>query len=181
MIRLATDSNSTSQTIDNRNPSISASISTNGTNQNAELTCVGMATDPDGESPVVTYEWFNGGTSLGGANPLLLNSTLAVSGDLIDCIATATDALGGTDSITLSHTVTNTAPVINSVTVTVLVAGQDDLTVRWLQLIQMEMHCVLYEWFDSNGLQQTTTLVADSSDVFGVWTDSRHLYVSDSI
>ena len=166
---LATDSNSTSQTIDNRNPSISASISTNGTNQNAELTCVGMATDPDGESPVVTYEWFNGGTSLGGANPLLLNSTLAVSGDVIDCIATATDALGGTDSITLSHTVTNTAPVINSVTVTPnpAVAGQDDLTCTVIAS-DSDGDALLYsyEWFDSNGLQQTTTLVADSSDVF---------------
>ena len=55
---LATDNNSGSQTVGNRNPSVSASISTNGTNQNAELTCVGTATDPDGETPTVTYEWF---------------------------------------------------------------------------------------------------------------------------
>ena len=55
----ATDSNSASVSLGNRNPSISASISTNGTNQNAELTCVG-ASNPDGETPTVTYEWSNG-------------------------------------------------------------------------------------------------------------------------
>jgi hypothetical protein len=166
---LATDSNSGSQTVGNRNPSVSASISTNGTNQNAELTCVGTATDPDGETPTVTYEWFNGSTSLGSANPLLLNSTIVSSGDVVDCMATATDTMGGTDTATASHTVTNTIPVINSVTVTPdpATAGTDDLTCD-VTATDADGDAILYtyEWSDSSGVQQTTTLVSDTSDVF---------------
>ena len=52
---LESDTGSGSQSVSNRIPSITATLSTNGTNQNAELTCVGSATDPDGESPTVTY------------------------------------------------------------------------------------------------------------------------------
>ena len=165
----ATDSNSASVSLGNRNPSISASISTNGTNQNAGLTCVGTATHPDGESPTVTYEWFNGSSSLGSSNPLQLNSTLATSGDVIDCIATATDAMGGTDSVTVSHTITNTAPVISSVSVTPnpAIEGQDDLTCS-VSASDSDGDSLLYtyEWSDSTGIQQTTTLVPDTTDVF---------------
>ena len=166
---LATDSNSGSQTVGNRNPSVTASISTNGTNQNAELTCTGTATDPDGESPTVTYEWFNGSNSLGNSNPLLLNSTIVSSGDVVDCMATATDAMGGTNTATASHTVTNTAPVINSVTVTPdpATAEQDDLTCT-VSASDSDGDSLLYsyEWSDSNSVQQITTLVADTSDVY---------------
>ena len=165
---MATDSNSGSQTVDNRNPSVTASISTNGTNQNAELTCVGTATDPDGESPTVTYEWFNGSNSLGSANPIQLDSTLASSGDVIECVTTATDASGGSASAVVSHTVTNTAPVIGSVTVTPdpATAGQDDLTCSVIASdADGDSLLYSYEWSDSTGIQQTTTLVSDTSDV----------------
>ena len=163
------DSNSDSQTVSNRSPSIAASILTNGTNQNAELTCVGSATDPDGETPTVTYEWLNGSASLGSSNPLQLSSTLASSGDVIDCIATATDATGDTDTATVPHTVTNTIPVINAVTVTPNPAtvGQDDLTCT-VSASDADGDSLLYsyEWSDSTGIQQTTTLVSDTTDVF---------------
>ncbi len=166
---LDSDTDSASQSISNRSPSIMASISTNGTNQNAELTCVGIATDPDGETPTVTYEWFNGSTSLGNSNPLQLNSTLASSGDVIDCVATATDGLGDTDIVTVSHTVTNTAPVIGSVTVTPdpAIVGTDDLTCSVLASdADGDSLLYSYEWSDSTGVQQTTTLVSDTTDVF---------------
>ena len=166
---LDTDSNSASQTISNRSPSITASISSNGTNQNAEITCIGIATDPDGETPTVTYEWFNGSTSLGSSNPLQLNNSLVSSGDVVDCIATATDASGDTDTATVSHTVTNTIPVISTVTVTPNPAtvGQDDLTCT-VSGSDADGDALLYsyEWSDSTGIQQTTTLVSDTTDVF---------------
>jgi hypothetical protein len=162
-------SNSGSQSIANRNPSITASIIANGSNQNAELTCVGTATDADQESTTVTYEWFNSSTSLGSSNPLQLSSTLASSGDVIDCMATATDPSGGSASATASHTVINTAPVINSVTVSPDPAtiGQDDLTCT-VSGSDVDGDALLYsyEWSDSSGVQQTTTLVSDTTDVF---------------
>ena len=166
---LESDTGSGSQSVSNRIPSITATLSANGTNQNAELTCVGNATDPDGESPTVTYEWFNSTTSLGSSNPLQLNSTLAIGGDVIDCVATATDAMGGTDTATVSHTVTNTVPVISSVTVTPDpgTVGQDDLTCSVSASdADGDPLFYTYEWSDSTGVQQTTTLVSDTTDVF---------------
>ena len=63
------------------------------------------------------------------SNPLQLNSTLASSGDVIDCIATATDAIGGTGSVTVSQQ-SPTALAIGSVTLVPdpAIEGQDDLT-----------------------------------------------------
>jgi hypothetical protein len=162
-------SNSGSQSIANRNPSIAASITTNGSNQNAELTCVGTATDDDQESATVTYEWFNGSTSLGSSNPLQLNSTLGSSGDVIECVATAMDTSGGMSSATASHTISNTAPVINSVTVTPDpgVVGEDDLTCTVLASdADGDTLLYTYEWSDSTGVQQTTALVSDTTDVY---------------
>ena len=162
-------SNSGSQSIANRNPSITASISANGPNQNAELTCVGIDTDADQESTTVTYEWFNSSTLLSSSNPLQLSSTLASSGDVIDCVATATDPSGGSASATASHTVINTAPVINSVTVSPDPAtiGQDDLTCT-VSGSDVDGDALLYsyEWSDSSGVQQTTTLVSGTTNVF---------------
>ena len=107
--------------------------------------------------------------SLGSSNPLQLNATLASSGDVIDCIATATDTMGDMDTVTVSHTVTNTAPVINSVTVTPNPAtvGQDDLTCSVSGSdADGDALFYTYEWSDSTGVQQTTTLVSDTTDVF---------------
>ena len=81
----ASSSGSASVLLDNRNPTVMAVISTNGNNQNAELTCNTSASDPDGETPLVNIEWFNGSTSLGSNNPLQLNGTMVGSGDIIEC------------------------------------------------------------------------------------------------
>ena len=117
----------------------------------------------------MSYEWFNGSNSLGSSNPLLLNSTIVSSGDVIDCVATAIDAMGDTDTVTVSHTVTNTAPVISSVTVTPdpATVGQDDLTCT-VTASDADGDALLYSyaWSDSTGVQQTTTLVPDTTDVF---------------
>ena len=111
----ATDANSVTVTTDNRTPLITTTISTNGTNNTGELTCIGIATDPDGETPLVTYEWFAGNASLGTVNPLLLDPSIGTAGDTIECVATAADGYGGSASDTASHTITNTAPEIDSI------------------------------------------------------------------
>ena len=111
----ATDANSATVTIDNRTPLITTTISTNGTNNTGELTCLGTATDLDGEIPSVTYEWFASGISLGTSNPLLLDPSMGTAGDVIDCVATATDGFGGIDTDSASHIITNSSPIIDSI------------------------------------------------------------------
>ena len=166
---MAQSSDSATRTLDNRAPSISASLTTNGTSNAGELTCVGIATDPDGESLNVTYEWFNGGNSLGTTNPLNLNSTMASSGDVVECVATATDLSGALVSDTASQIITNSIPSMTSVILSPdpAVIGVDDLLCT-VQGTDGDADPILYtyEWSNSQGVQQTTTLVSDVSDVF---------------
>ena len=96
----------------------------------------------------------------------MLSSFNVSSGDVIDCNATAIDGTG-VDTATTSHIVTNTVPVINNVTISPsAIAGQDDLTCN-VSTSDVDGDALLYtyEWFDSSGLQQTTTLVGGTSDV----------------
>ena len=110
------DTDSLSVTVDNTPPTISTSITANGTTNTGELTCVATASDvDDATTPAIAYEWFNANGSLGSSNPLQLDATMGVDGDVIDCTATATDLSGGTVSDTASHTITNTEPVIDSI------------------------------------------------------------------
>ena len=111
-----TDGSSTSIVLDNRNPTVTATISANGANNTGVLTCSSTLGDPDGETPTVSYEWFNNSGSLGTANPLQLNPNMGGSSSTIDCVATATDGYGGTATSTASHTITNTPPVVDSIT-----------------------------------------------------------------
>lgn len=104
--------------IDNTLPSVTASVSANGSTNTSELTCSATTSDVDDfpSIPSITYEWFNANGSLGTMNPLTLDATMGVDGDTIDCIATATDLTGDAATDTASHTITNTPPVIDSIT-----------------------------------------------------------------
>ena len=163
------DTASASVLIENRDPIIVASIVTNGTNHNAELTCEVSLQELDGDTTTVSYEWFNGGIALGTANPIQLDSTMASAGDVIFCIPTATDGNGGIGVSNATHMITNTVPVINSVTVTPdpATVGLDDLTCA-VSASDADGDSLLYsyQWSDSTGVQQTTTLVSDTTDVF---------------
>ncbi|MFM2162012.1 MAG: hypothetical protein RLZZ383_1524, partial [Pseudomonadota bacterium] len=83
------------------------------------LTCAASASDVDGSNPVVTYRWTNAGVPVGtGAT-----YTVAVTddpGDALTCTATADDGEGGVDEGAASATVTNTLPVVASLTLTPL-------------------------------------------------------------
>ena len=99
--------------IDNRAPNITdISISPNtDVTTSALLDCAVNATDPDGETPAITYEWSIGNTSISGAQ-ISVNPSMVSPGDEIACTATASDAFGGN---TLSSTVTviNTLPTLS--------------------------------------------------------------------
>ena len=78
------------------------------------LTCSATATDIDPEdSPTVDYAWSDGST--GSTYTVTMSDSVD---SIITCTATANDGDGGIGSGTASAMVTNTAPTVDSVTVT---------------------------------------------------------------
>ena len=101
-------------TVQNTPPDLTApSLSASGVQVGDTLTCSATATDADAvDTPTVSYAWHDGSAG----------STYAVTsaddpGDTITCTATADDGDGGTDTDTASATVTNSDPVMGTVTV----------------------------------------------------------------
>ena len=114
----ATACDSVTVTVENTLPSVTASISANGSSNSGELTCSATATDvDDGVAPAITVAWSNAAGSLGSANPLQLDPSMGVDGDSITCTATATDLSGGSATATAGHVITNTPPVIDSISI----------------------------------------------------------------
>ena len=107
-------------TIDNTLPTVNGSISANGSSNTGELTCSATGSDVDDfpTAPTFTYEWFNANGSLGSNNPLILDATMGVDGDSIECVAAATDLSGGQATSTATHIIINTPPVIDSIALT---------------------------------------------------------------
>jgi hypothetical protein len=78
------------------------------------LTCSATSSDTDGDSVSYTYAWTVGGSTVGTASTL--TGAFFDKGDAVTCTVTGSD---GTDTDTLSSsavTIGNTAPVMNSVT-----------------------------------------------------------------
>ncbi|MEC8276542.1 MAG: hypothetical protein VX026_02420, partial [Myxococcota bacterium] len=116
-----TASDSASVTVDNTLPTVTASITANGSTNAGELTCSATASDVDDapSAPTLDFEWFDAaGVPLGTSNPLQLDSSMGVDGDAISCVATATDQSGESASDTAFHTITNSTPVIDSISLT---------------------------------------------------------------
>ena len=105
--------------IDNSAPVLSGpTISpATGITNSSTLVCSASATDADGDAPSVTYAWDNGGAGLGSGASLTLTAGSASPGDGITCTAIATDDEGATGSASASVVVDNSAPVVDSVTI----------------------------------------------------------------
>jgi hypothetical protein len=70
-----------------------------GVTPSTELTCEAFATDADGDTPVIRFEWLllaSSGdiVSIGTGSTIALSLTEAEVGDAVQCTATATDSLG---------------------------------------------------------------------------------------
>ena len=84
------------------------------------LVVLGIAEDSDGTLPTLTYSWDNlsTGATIGSASSVTLSTTITSPTDVIACTITATDADGETETSTASVSLENSAPVINSVSIT---------------------------------------------------------------
>jgi cysteine-rich repeat protein len=114
-----TASASASVSVDNSDPvlagvtiSPSSRVTTSTT-----LSCIASATDADGGSPTMSFDWTQGGVSVGSTDTLVLDPFSYAPGDVISCTVTATDADGGSDTDSDTVTVENSAPSISSVSI----------------------------------------------------------------
>ncbi len=82
------------------------------------LTCTASTSDDDGDTPTLGYAWDIDGSEVGTGDTLDLSTTGAVAGETVTCTATATDDYGDTGVGTDSVLIENTAPEIDSISLT---------------------------------------------------------------
>lgn len=107
-----------SATVGNTAPNVLGVVITPDTEVTAtsSLTCAATAEDADGGEPSISYAWEIDGFGVGVDSALDLSTTAAVSGETVTCTATATDSSGASDSGSDSVIIENTAPDLDSVT-----------------------------------------------------------------
>jgi formylglycine-generating enzyme required for sulfatase activity len=114
---------SSSVTIGNTAPQmVTVAVSPSTGKVNDTLTCVGTASDADGDTPTMSYAW-----STGSAGATLTLTEANNPGDTLTCAATATDDEGATATGSASATVSNTPPSLGIVTVRPATAYNDDV------------------------------------------------------
>ena len=112
------DTDSTSVLIQNTVPIVSSvSFSPSSVNNDDVVTCTGTASDPD-DTPTLSYAWQASGTPLGSTDTLDLATTSLQPNDVVECVVTASDTYGSSDTGTASITVSNRAPNIPVVNIT---------------------------------------------------------------
>jgi formylglycine-generating enzyme required for sulfatase activity len=91
----------------------------NGTTNIGALTCMVSVSDPDGETPSLSYQWTNdsAGTSMGTGSTLALTPSTCDAGDVITCEVTAIDPTGSTASSSASMVVKNSSPLLGEVVI----------------------------------------------------------------
>lgn len=84
----------------------------------ATLTCSGSASDADLGTPSFSYQWLRADIEVGTQANLVLDPELFSEADELTCVATASDLHGGQVSESVSVTIENSAPVVDSVSLT---------------------------------------------------------------
>ncbi len=101
----------------NRDPVVTATLDAGFVLLNdGDVACEASASDPDGGTPTVGIAWVNQttATTLGEGTPWTLSPETVSPGDTIACVATATDAHGGTASDADADVVVNRTPTVST-------------------------------------------------------------------
>ena len=159
-------------TIQNTLPHIDSAEITPGTGVEANtlLTCMGSASDVDGDTPTITYEWMDAaGTSLGTEASLQLDPSIATVGEEVSCYITAVDANGGSKMDTVVVLVENTIPTIQSdasITPDSAFTGTALTCAASFEDLNDGTLATSYEWTDSSGaiLSSTDSYTVSSTD-----------------
>jgi hypothetical protein len=137
-------------------PTLSAATARSGD----RLTCSATVTDVDLEdSPTLTYAWSDGTT--GDTYMVSLDDAVDAT---ITCTATADDADGGVVSASASAIVTNTDPVVDTVTVTPATAKVGDVLTCSATASDAdgETPTISYEWNDGSTASSYTIVDTDN-------------------
>ncbi|HEY8807706.1 MAG TPA: hypothetical protein VIN70_09000 [Candidatus Limnocylindria bacterium] len=116
--------------MDESAPVVSATVSPPAPKTNDTLTATVYASDPDGDPLTYTYQWTKNGSDIAGATTLTLDLSVSGNGDRGDSVAFRVTASDGTHTTTAQSrpiVVTDSAPVVDSVTVTPSSARTSDL------------------------------------------------------
>jgi hypothetical protein len=156
-------SGSDSQQIANRTPTVTASLPTSVTAATSSVTCTGSATDLDGTTPTLSYGWTIDGTPVSETSstlsgPFIVNQSIA-------CGVTADDGIA-TGSATASVSVSNTAPVVDSVTMTSSAYTNDTLSASSVlsDIDSTQTLVANYEWIvNGASIQSGTTTTLDGT------------------
>ena len=140
-----------------------------GITQNTALTCTAVVTDPDGGTPMLSYQWMVNSSPVGTGSTWTVNTSQASAGDSITCLMSAVDSDGNTaSSLSPAVTVDNSAPVISSATLNTLTPQTNDaLTVSVISSdADGDAVTYQYDWYKedaSNGNMLTLVLSGTGS------------------
>ena len=111
----ASGSDSTSIVLGNQDPIItSVTVSPTGATLSDTVLCEEVVVEPDGETPTISYEWFDQNDVLLGTEAFLqLNGTSLAGGDVLRCVVTAQDDYGGAATGAAAITLGNSAPTVD--------------------------------------------------------------------
>ena len=160
--------------ISNTNPIVSSVLITSSglfNYNDSTLTCLATGTDVDG--PVtVSYSWMINGISYSGASQDLSNTTIQPN-ELVECIATVSDANGGSTSSSTTITIENRAPSVYSVTISPNLSAVANSALTCSATVgdpDGENLSPSYEWFiggssvGNNAVLQLTNSIASPND-----------------
>ncbi len=109
-----------SLTVENRDPTVSVTLSPSAPSAADTLSCTATVSDDDGDATTATAAWTVDGVATPATSGSGLSSTLAGAfsyGQVVACAVTGDDGKGGTATGTASVTITNSPPVIATVSV----------------------------------------------------------------
>ena len=164
----------TSLTIQSGAPNFdqAAAITPNsGITQNTLLTCAAVVSDPDGGTPMLSYQWMVNNSPVATGSTWPVNSSQAVVGDSITCLMTAVDADGNTaSSLSAAVTVDNSVPVVSSVTLSTLTPQTNDAITAGVVSSDADGDAVTlqYEWFkeDASNANMLTMVLSGTGSSY---------------
>jgi alpha-tubulin suppressor-like RCC1 family protein len=100
-------------------PTVSVSVSPSQAAVGESLTCLASASDPDGDSPGLSYRWSNAssGVDLGAGQAWIVAAEDCSPGDAIVCEVTAVDPKENRAVASASATVLNSTPSVDAVSI----------------------------------------------------------------
>lgn len=160
-------SDSLSLSLSNRNPIIAnEQLSPTSIGNTSIVECSADVSDPDGETPSLTFEWSQNGTVLASGSSIDLSTYSIQVGDIVTCTLEATDGYGGQISTSVSSSVTNAAPQITALELTPDPMYTDSILTATGTATDPEGDAISYqyEWFvNSTSVQNGSTPTLDSS------------------